>query len=56
MMTRELKVKIRQSEVFHRIDCHEDSDLYEEVLEEYQEIIEQMYALCEPVFLLMKQK
>ena len=52
MITRELKVKIRQSEVFHQIDCYEDSDLYEEVLEEYREIEEQMYALCEPVFLM----
>ena len=38
MITRELKVEIRQSEVFHQIDCYEGSDLYEEVLEEYQEI------------------
>ena len=52
MIIRELKVKIRQSEVFHQIDCYEDSDLYEEVLEEYREIEEQMYALCEPVFLM----
>lgn len=52
MITRELKVEIRQSEVFHQIDCYEGSDLYEEVLEEYQEIEEQMYALCEPVLLM----
>ena len=52
MIIRELKVEISQSDVFHQIDCYEDSDLYEEVLEEYQEIEAQMYALCEPVFLM----
>lgn len=52
MITRELKVEIRQSEVFHQIDCYEGSDLYEEVLEEYREMEAQMYALCEPVLLM----
>ena len=52
MITRELKVEIYQSDVFHQIDCHEDSVLYEEVLEEYREIEAQMYALCEPVLLM----
>ncbi len=52
MITRELKVEIRQPDVFHQVDCYEDSDLYEEVLEEYREIEAQMYALCEPVLLM----
>ena len=52
MITRELKVEIGQADVFHRIDCYEDNDLYEEVLEEFREIEAQMYALCEPVLLI----
>ena len=39
-------------EVLHRIDCHKDSDIYEEIVEEYREMEAEMYALCEPVFLL----
>ena len=45
MIVRELKVEIRQADVLHQIDCYEDNDLYEEVLEEYREIEAQMYAL-----------
>jgi len=52
MITRELKVEIRQADVFHQIDCYEGSDLYEEVLEEYQGMEAQMIALCEPVLLM----
>ena len=52
MITRDLKVKINMDEVFHRIDCSKDSDLYEEVAAEYREIEDQMYALCDPVFLM----
>ena len=52
MFTRDLKVTINMDEVMHRIDCHKDSDLYEEIVEEYREIEAEMYALCEPVFLL----
>lgn len=52
MITRELKVEIGQADVFHRIDCYEGNDLYEEVLEEFREIEAQMYALCEPVLLM----
>ena len=52
MITRDLKVKINKDEVLHRIDCYKDSDLYEEVTSEYLEIADEMYALCEPVFLM----
>lgn len=52
MFTRDLKVTINMDEVLHRIDCHKDSDIYEEIVEEYREIEAEMYALCEPVFLL----
>ena len=52
MFTRDLKVTINMDEVMHRIDCHKDSDIYEEIVEEYREIEAEMYALCEPVFLL----
>lgn len=52
MFTRDLKVTIHMDEVLHRMDCHKDSDIYEEIVEEYREIEAEMYALCEPVFLL----
>lgn len=52
MFTRDLKVTINMDEVLHRIDCHKDSDIYEEIVEEYREMEAEMYALCEPVFLL----
>ena len=52
MITKDLKVKINREEVFHQIDCYKDSDIYEEVLEEYRTMEEEMYALCEPVFLM----
>lgn len=52
MFTRDLKVTINMDEVMHRIDCHKDSEIYEEIVEEYREIEAEMYALCEPVFLL----
>lgn len=52
MITRELKVEIKQSDVFHQIECREDNVLYEDILEEYHEIEAQMYALCEPVLLM----
>lgn len=52
MFTRDLKVTINMDEVMRRIDCHKDSDIYEEIVEEYREIEAEMYALCEPVFLL----
>ena len=52
MYTRDLKVTINMDEVLHRIDCHKDSELYEEIVEEYREMEAEMYALCEPVFLL----
>lgn len=56
MYTRDLKVTINMDEVLHRIGCHQESDLYEEMVEEYREIEEEMYALCEPVFLLEYDK
>ena len=34
------------------MDCHEDSPVYEEVVEEYEEICEQMLSLAEPVGIL----
>lgn len=43
---------INMDDVMHRIDCHKDSDLYEEIVEEYRGIEAEMYGLCEPVFLL----
>lgn len=51
MFTRDLTVTIHADEVLHRMDCYQNSDLYEEILEEYQEIEEEMYRLCEPVLL-----
>ncbi len=52
MFTRNLKVTINIDEVMHRIDCYKDSEIYEEIVEEYREIEGRMYDLCEPVFLL----
>lgn len=52
MITKNLKVKISMDEVLHRIGCPKDSNLYEEVAAEYREIEDQMYALCDPVFLM----
>lgn len=52
MIARDLKVQICQEDVLHRIGCYEDSDIYEEVLEEYREIEAKMYGLCEPVLLM----
>lgn len=52
MFTRDLNVTINMDEVLHRIDCHKDSEIYEEIVEEYREMEAEMYALCEPVFLL----
>lgn len=52
MITRELKVEIEKKSVLRQIDCYEDSDFYEEIVEEYEEIVEEMKALCEPLLLL----
>lgn len=52
MIIRELKVEIKQADVLHQIDCYEDSELYEEVVEEYLEMEPEMYRLCEPVVLM----
>lgn len=52
MFINDLKVKIDRNEVLHRIDCHQDSDLYDEATGEYLEMEDEMYALCEPVFLM----
>ncbi len=52
MVIRDLRVTIDREWVFHQIDCHKDSEIYEEVAEEYRQIEEQMYALCEPVLLM----
>lgn len=52
MISRELTVEIRQSDVLRQIGCNEDSELYKEVLAEFKEIETQMYELCEPVFLM----
>ncbi len=52
MITRELKVEIRQSDVFQHIECYEDNELYAEVLEEYHGLETKMYELCEPIFLM----
>lgn len=52
MIARDLKVHICQEDVLHQMDCYEDSDIYEEVLDEYREIETQMYALCEPILLM----
>lgn len=52
MIVRDLKVTIDREWVFHQIDCHKDSEIYEEVTEEYRQIEAQMYSLCEPVFLM----
>ena len=54
MITRDLKVKINRADVLRQIDCYEDSDLYEEVVEEYEEIIDEIVSLCDPVFLMEK--
>ncbi len=48
----DLKVEIVREDVLRQIDCYEDSELYEEIVEEYEEIFEKIYNLCEPVFLL----
>lgn len=52
MFTKDLKVKINRDEVLHRIDCSKESELYEEVIDEYRAMEGEMYALCEPVFLM----
>ncbi len=52
MVRNELKVEISREDVFRQIDCPEESELYQEILEEYQEIEEEVYSLCEPVFLM----
>ena len=52
MKIKNLKVNINKEEVFRQINCHTESDLYEEISEEYEEILDQMYALCDPVCLI----
>lgn len=52
MITRDLHVKIDMDRVLHQIDCYKDSDLYDEVVEEYKAMESGMYVLCEPVFLM----
>lgn len=52
MVIRNLKITISRDEVFRQIDCHEDSDLYEEIVAEYQEVEKKIYSLCEPVCLM----
>ena len=54
MITRRLKVEIDREQVLRQIDCYKESDLYEEVAQEYEEILEEMYSLCEPFFLMEK--
>ena len=54
MITRNIKVTIDMEYVLRKIDCYEESPIYEEVIEEYKEILEEMYSLCEPVFLMEK--
>ena len=51
MVNRNLKIIINREQVLKQIECRKESDLYEEVLEEYQEIEALMYSLCEPIFL-----
>lgn len=52
MITRDLEFEINRDEVLRQIDCYEDSDLYEEIIEEYEEILDEIKSLCEPVFLM----
>lgn len=52
MFTRDLKVKINRDEVLHQIDCSKESDIYEDVIDEYQAMEGEVYALCEPLFLM----
>lgn len=51
MKIENVKINIEKNIVFHMIDCYEDSDLYEEITQEYEEILEEMKALCKPVLL-----
>lgn len=52
MITRDLKVTIHRDSVLHQLDCYEDNELYEEVVNEYEEIFDEIFALCDPVFLM----
>ncbi|PHV69666.1 ferredoxin [Sporanaerobium hydrogeniformans] len=39
---------IKQEEVFKLIDCYKESDIYEEVVEEYEEVKQNVLSLLEP--------
>ena len=52
MVTRKLKVKINRENVFRQLNCREDSDVYEEFLEEYLKMEQKMYELCQSVVLI----
>lgn len=52
MIIRDIEVSLNQKQILNQIDCQEDNDIYEEVLEEYQEIADEILALCEPVVLM----
>lgn len=40
-------IKFDKKVVFELIDCHEDSPIYEEVIEEYEELEEKVYSLID---------
>lgn len=51
MVERNLKVQINTEHVLRQLECRVDSELYEEIVEEYKAIEAEVYALCDPVLL-----
>lgn len=54
MITRKLSFQINKDEVLRQIDCYKESELYDEISEEYDGILPEIESLCEPLFLMEK--
>lgn len=52
MIIKEFDIKICRENVLNLIDCYESSDIYEEVIEEYEEMLPIAYKKIEPAALL----
>lgn len=52
MIIREFDIEICKDNVMRLIDCYRQSDIYEEVMEEYEEILPGVYERIEPTALL----
>lgn len=52
MIIKDFDIKICKESVLNLIDCYEDSEIYDEVLEEYEEMLPEAYKKIEPAALL----